>query len=185
MEAILAGLKGQKSLLPEDRQVAKDHQRTYRWRQTGRIQVNRCSEGYMSRGDILLTNERMENSIPYISLNSCRETHTHRQVFGFYFLRLYSVFSKRFNFTSHLFLGDSRLLLAVPLVIIQTVSIPVKYVQVMNGHLKYTYTNIRQLFSPFDGKTTSMTFYNLGRLESILSTRLAVYRLGRIKDYFI
>lgn len=34
----------------------------------------RMFSGYMSEGEILLTNERMENSIPYISLNSCKDT---------------------------------------------------------------------------------------------------------------
>ena len=42
--------------------------------------------------------------------------------------------------SSHLLLGDPRLLLPVPLVIKQTVSIPVEYVQVVNGHLKHTST---------------------------------------------
>ena len=78
MKTILAGLKGQEAVLPEDRQAAKDHrQETGRWtdRQTDRETDSWC-EGYRSRGDILLTNERMENSIPYINLNSCRDTET-------------------------------------------------------------------------------------------------------------
>ena len=82
MKTILAGLKGQEAVLPEDRQAAKDH-RQEGDRQTDRQterqrdrQTDSWCEGYMSRGDILLTNERMENSIPYINLNSCRDTET-------------------------------------------------------------------------------------------------------------
>lgn len=99
-------------------------------KQTGK-QWQMC-EGYMSRGDILLTKERMENSIPYISLNSCTHKHTghiHTLLFVGLFVCL--------CLFQHLLLRDPRLLLPVPLVVKQTVSISIKYVQVMNRHLKH------------------------------------------------
>lgn len=95
-----------------------------------------CSEGYMSTGDILETKERMENSIPYISLNSCRDTHA----------RSVHTHARRFHRHPlsprdpelHLLLGDPRLLPAVPLVVVQTAAVPVEDVQVMDRHLKHT-----------------------------------------------
>lgn len=84
----------------------------------------------MSRGDILLTKERMENSIPYISLNSC--THKHAGYIHTHFILFVCL-----HLFQHLLLRDPRLLLPVPLVVKQTVSITIKYVQVVNSHLKH------------------------------------------------
>lgn len=80
----------------------------------------------MSEGEILLTNDRMENNIPYISLNSCKDTETFRpaNLWGTWTSVLYLVF------------GDPRLLLAVPLVVIHTAAVAVKDVQVVDGHLQ-------------------------------------------------
>lgn len=84
----------------------------------------------MSEGEILLTNDRIENNIPYISLNSCKDTETFSSpnwgIGGFSDPVIYLVFR------------DPRLLLAVPFVIIQTAAVAVKYVQVVDGHLQNT-----------------------------------------------
>lgn len=80
----------------------------------------------MSEGEILLTNDRMENSIPYISLNSCKDTE-----------RLDPASSGGVR-VAYLVFGDARLLLAVPLVIIQTAAVAVEYVHVVDGHLQKT-----------------------------------------------
>ena len=123
-------------MLSTDRQRGKQTGKQtgkQRGKQTGK----QVFGGYMSRGDILLTNERMENSIPYISLNSCRDTNTHclpkytQLVYLFVCLRC----------APHLILGDPRLLLAVPLIIVQTVSTAVKDVQVVDRHLTHKHTN--------------------------------------------
>lgn len=82
----------------------------------------------MSEGEILLTKERMENSIPYISLNSCEGTQT--------FSELLRPRTQLSDSLVYLVFGDARLLLAVPFVIIQAAAVAVKYVQVVDGHLR-------------------------------------------------
>lgn len=115
---------------------------------------------YMSSGDILLTNERIEKSIPYISLNSWRRKKKKGRVSS-WFLKETGQGWERAKVRSgeaglgpcasgdarspgcagpcrHLLLVDPRLLLAVPLAVMQTYSIPVKQVQVVDCHLRGT-----------------------------------------------
>lgn len=106
------------------------------------------AEGYMSEGEILLTNDRMENNIPYISLNSCKNTETFSSPSFPGILK---------SSDTYFVFRDPSLLLAVPFVVIKAAAVAVKDVQVVDGHLQ-TQTQVEGLtigYSSRESRSTS------------------------------